>query len=345
MVSNRLRKRSNKCWSGYAIPLRRSNRSEGWRSWWIPPLTEKPTHLFQHQQMQQGSVKDGAALRFVIYVYHRKWKICERFRLLRLKTAKEMSWLKSEAVTNVQMVQLTARLKKPFRLRLKQYNARKDSLVQSYEIHISWYSYEWRWFIEGGKTIIVPYVYDKTKPLPLMVPSSQLQRHWRQWTRSQENVNKRSRPVTYTTTAKTIKSSEISWEKHQKVLRNEQQRMSWQKLLQMQRAELRVGSITVPYVYRRMCVRPMVLLYQPIRMKKGNELSCWKEIITNQPEWNLLVRQHLKTFKGSARTLWLWGALLRLRPINWLRHLIMKRCSWWWNREVHIMQNVGTWFR
>ena len=141
--------------------------------------------------------------------------------------------------------------------------------------------------VEGGKTIIVPYVYDKTETVTVngSVIATYKDTEGNELA-PQENV-KTNVPdgEAYTTTAKTIKSSEVV-EKTPEGL-TKRTTTSYELTETPANAEGHVvgGSVTtVPYVYRKnVAVQTYGSVIATYKDEEGNELSSTEKVITNQP--------------------------------------------------------------
>ena len=141
--------------------------------------------------------------------------------------------------------------------------------------------------VEGGKTITVPYVYDKTETVTVngSVIATYKDTEGNELA-PQENV-KTNVPdgEAYTTTAKTIKSSEVV-EKTPEGL-TKRTTTSYELTDTPANAEGRVvgGSVTtVPYVYRKnVTVQTYGSVIATYKDEEGNELSSTEKVITNQP--------------------------------------------------------------
>ena len=141
--------------------------------------------------------------------------------------------------------------------------------------------------VEGGKTITVPYVYDKTETVTVngSVIATYKDTEGNELA-PQENV-KTNVPdgEAYTTTAKTIKSSEVV-EKTPEGL-TKRTTTSYELTETPANAEGHVvgGSVTtVPYVYRKnVTVQTYGSVIATYKDEEGNELSSTEKVITNQP--------------------------------------------------------------
>ena len=141
--------------------------------------------------------------------------------------------------------------------------------------------------VEGGKTITVPYVYDKTETVTVngSVITTYKDTEGNELA-PQENV-KTNVPdgEAYTTTAKTIKSSEVV-EKTPEGL-TKRTTTSYELTETPANAEGHVvgGSVTtVPYVYRKnVAVQTYGSVIATYKDEEGNELSSTEKVITNQP--------------------------------------------------------------
>ena len=141
--------------------------------------------------------------------------------------------------------------------------------------------------VEGGKTITVPYVYDKTETVAVngSVIATYKDTEGNELA-PQENV-KTNVPdgEAYTTTAKTIKSSEVV-EKTPEGL-TKRTTTSYELTETPANAEGHVvgGSVTtVPYVYRKnVAVQTYGSVIATYKDEEGNELSSTEKVITNQP--------------------------------------------------------------
>ena len=141
--------------------------------------------------------------------------------------------------------------------------------------------------VEGGKTITVPYVYDKTETVTVngSVIATYKDTEGNELA-PQENV-KTNVPdgEAYTTTAKTIKSSEVV-EKTPEGL-TKRTTTSYELTDTPANAEGHIvgGSVTtVPYVYRKnVAVQTYGSVIATYKDEEGNELSSTEKVITNQP--------------------------------------------------------------
>ena len=141
--------------------------------------------------------------------------------------------------------------------------------------------------VEGGKTILVPYVYDKTETVTVngSVIATYKDTEGNELA-PQENV-KTNVPdgEAYTTTAKTIKSSEVV-EKTPEGL-TKRTTTSYELTDTPANAEGHIvgGSVTtVPYVYRKnVAVQTYGSVIATYKDEEGNELSSTEKVITNQP--------------------------------------------------------------
>ena len=141
--------------------------------------------------------------------------------------------------------------------------------------------------VEGGKTITVPYVYDKTETVTVngSVIATYKDTEGNELV-PQENV-KTNVPdgEAYTTTAKTIKSSEVV-EKTPEGL-TKRTTTSYELTDTPANAEGHIvgGSVTtVPYVYRKnVAVQTYGSVIATYKDEEGNELSSTEKVITNQP--------------------------------------------------------------
>ena len=141
--------------------------------------------------------------------------------------------------------------------------------------------------VEGGKTITVPYVYDKTEIVTVngSVIATYKDTEGNELA-PQENV-KTNVPdgEAYTTTPKTIKSSEVV-EKTPEGL-TKRTTTSYELTDTPANAEGHVvgGSVTtVPYVYRKnVTVQTYGSVIATYKDEEGNELSSTEKVITNQP--------------------------------------------------------------
>ena len=141
--------------------------------------------------------------------------------------------------------------------------------------------------VEGGKTITVPYVYDKTETVTVngSVIATYKDTEGNELA-PQENV-KTNVPdgEAYTTTAKTIKSSEVV-EKTPEGL-TKRTTTSYELTDTPANAEGHIvgGSVTtVPYVYRKnVAVQTYGSIIATYKDEEGNELSSTEKVITNQP--------------------------------------------------------------
>lgn len=141
--------------------------------------------------------------------------------------------------------------------------------------------------VEGGTTIIVPYVYDKTETVTVngSVIATYKDTEGNELA-PQENV-KTDVPdgETYTTTAKTIKSSEVV-EKTPEGL-TKRTTTSYELTETPANADGNVvgnQTITVPYVYRKnVTVQTYGSVIATYKDEEGNELSSTEKVITNQP--------------------------------------------------------------
>ena len=141
--------------------------------------------------------------------------------------------------------------------------------------------------VEGGTTIIVPYVYDKTETVTVngSVIATYKDTEGNELA-PQENV-KTDVPdgEAYTTTAKTIKSSEVV-EKTPEGL-TKRTTTSYELTETPANADGNVvgnQTITVPYVYRKnVTVQTYGSVIATYKDEEGNELSSTEKVITNQP--------------------------------------------------------------
>ena len=141
--------------------------------------------------------------------------------------------------------------------------------------------------VEGGTTIIVPYVYDKTETVTVngSVIATYKDTEGNELA-PQENV-KTDVPdgEAYTTTAKTIKSSEVV-EKTPEGL-TKRTTTSYELTETPANADGNVVGnqmITVPYVYRKnVTVQTYGSVIATYKDEEGNELSSTEKVITNQP--------------------------------------------------------------
>ena len=141
--------------------------------------------------------------------------------------------------------------------------------------------------VEGGTTIIVPYVYDKTETVTVngSVIATYKNTEGNELA-PQENV-KTDVPdgEAYTTTAKTIKSSEVV-EKTPEGL-TKRTTTSYELTETPANADGNVvgnQTITVPYVYRKnVTVQTYGSVIATYKDEEGNELSSTEKVITNQP--------------------------------------------------------------
>ena len=141
--------------------------------------------------------------------------------------------------------------------------------------------------VEGGTTIIVPYVYDKTETVTVngSVIATYKDTEGNELA-PQENV-KTDVPdgEAYTTTAKTIKSSEVV-EKTPEGL-TKRTTTSYELTETPANADGNVvgnQTITVPYVYRKnVTVQTYGSVIATYKDEEGSELSSTEKVITNQP--------------------------------------------------------------
>ena len=141
--------------------------------------------------------------------------------------------------------------------------------------------------VEGGKTIIVPYVYDKTETVTVngSVIATYKDTEGNELA-PQENV-KTNVPdgEAYTTTAKTISSSEVVEKTPEGLTKRTTTTYELTETPANAEGHIVGGSITtVPYVYRK---NVMVQTYGSViatyKDEEGNELSSTEKVITNQP--------------------------------------------------------------
>jgi len=141
--------------------------------------------------------------------------------------------------------------------------------------------------VEGGKTIIVPYVYDKTETVT--VNSSVIATYKDTEGNElapQENV-KTNVPdgEAYTTTAKTIKSSEVVEKTPEGLTKRTTTTYELTETPANAEGHVVGGSVTtVPYVYRKnVAVQTYGSVIATYKDEEGNELSSTEKVITNQP--------------------------------------------------------------
>ena len=159
--------------------------------------------------------------------------------------------------------------------------------------------------VESGKTIIVPYVYDKTETVTVngSVIATYKDTEGNELA-PQENV-KTNVPdgEAYTTAPKTIKSSEVV-EKTPEGL-TKRTTTSYELTETPANAEGNVvgGSVTtVPYVYRKnVTVQTYGSVIATYKDEEGNELSSTEKVITNQPGGTYYAAAS-KDIQGSAQS-------------------------------------------
>ena len=159
--------------------------------------------------------------------------------------------------------------------------------------------------VEGGKTIIVPYVYDKTETVTVngSVIATYKDTEGNELA-PQENV-KTDAPdgEAYTTVAKTIPSSEVV-EKTPEGL-TKRTTTSYELTETPANADGNVvgnQTITVPYVYRKnVTVQTYGSVIATYKDEEGNELSSTEKVITNQPGGTYYVAAS-KDIQGSAQS-------------------------------------------
>lgn len=157
--------------------------------------------------------------------------------------------------------------------------------------------------VEGGTTIIVPYVYDKTETVTVngSVIATYKDTEGNELA-PQENV-KTDVPdgEAYTTTAKTIKSSEVV-EKTPEGL-TKRTTTSYELTETPENANGNVvgnQTIAVPYVYRKnVTVQTYGSVIATYKDEEGNELSSTEKVITNQPGGTYYAAAS-KDIQGSA---------------------------------------------
>ena len=159
--------------------------------------------------------------------------------------------------------------------------------------------------VEGGKTITVPYVYDKAETVTVngSVIATYKDTEGNELA-PQENVKTNvSDGEAYTTTAKTIKSSEVV-EKTPEGL-TKRTTTSYELTETPANAEGTVvgGSVTtVPYVYRKnVTVQTYGSVIATYKDEEGNELSSTEKVITNQPGGTYYAAAP-KDIQGSAQS-------------------------------------------
>ena len=141
--------------------------------------------------------------------------------------------------------------------------------------------------VEGGKTIIVPYVYDKTETVTVngSVIATYKDTEGNELA-PQENV-KTNVPdgEAYTTTAKTIKSSEVVEKTPEGLTKRTTTTYELTETPANAEGHVVGGSVTtVPYVYRKnVAVQTYGSVIATYKDEEGNELSSTEKVITNQP--------------------------------------------------------------
>ena len=141
--------------------------------------------------------------------------------------------------------------------------------------------------VEGGKTITVPYVYDKTETVTVngSVIATYKDTEGNELT-PQENV-KTNVPdgEAYTTTAKTIKSSEVVEKTPEGLTKRTTTTYELTETPANAEGHVVGGSVTtVPYVYRKnVTVQTYGSVIATYKDEEGNELSSTEKVITNQP--------------------------------------------------------------
>ena len=159
--------------------------------------------------------------------------------------------------------------------------------------------------VEGGKTILVPYVYDKTETVTVngSVIATYKDTEGNELA-PQENV-KTDAPdgEAYTTVAKTIPSSEVV-EKTPEGL-TKRTTTSYELTETPANATSNVvgnQTITVPYVYRKnVTVQTYGSVIATYKDEEGNELSSTEKVITNQPGGTYYAAAP-KDIQGSAQS-------------------------------------------
>ena len=141
--------------------------------------------------------------------------------------------------------------------------------------------------VEGGKTITVPYVYDKTETVAVngSVIATYKDTEGNELA-PQENV-KTNVPdgEAYTTTAKTIKSSEVVEKTPEGLTKRTTTSYELTETPANTEGHVVGGSVTtVPYVYRKnVAVQTYGSVIATYKDEEGNELSSTEKVITNQP--------------------------------------------------------------
>ena len=141
--------------------------------------------------------------------------------------------------------------------------------------------------VEGGKTITVPYVYDKTETVTVngSVIATYKDTEGNELA-PQENV-KTNVPdgEAYTTTAKTIKSSEVVEKTPEGLTKRTTTTYELTETPANAEGHVVGGSVTtVPYVYRKnVAVQTYGSVIATYKDEEGNELSSTEKVITNQP--------------------------------------------------------------
>ena len=141
--------------------------------------------------------------------------------------------------------------------------------------------------VEGGKTITVPYVYDKTETVTVngSVIATYKDTEGNELT-PQENV-KTNVPdgEAYTTTANTIKSSEVVEKTPEGLTKRTTTTYELTETPANAEGHVVGGSVTtVPYVYRKnVTVQTYGSVIATYKDEEGNELSSTEKVITNQP--------------------------------------------------------------
>ena len=141
--------------------------------------------------------------------------------------------------------------------------------------------------VEGGKTITVPYVYDKTETVTVngSVIATYKDTEGNELA-PQENV-KTNVPdgEAYTTTAKTIKSSEVVEKTPEGLTKRTTTSYGLTDTPANAEGHIVGGSVTtVPYVYRKnVAVQTYGSVIATYKDEEGNELSSTEKVITNQP--------------------------------------------------------------
>ena len=141
--------------------------------------------------------------------------------------------------------------------------------------------------VEGGKTITVPYVYDKTETVTVngSVIATYKDTEGNELA-PQENVKTNvSDGEAYTTTAKTIPSSEVVEKTPEGLTKRTTTSYELTETPANATGTVTGGSVTtVPYVYRKnVTVQTNGSVIATYKDEDGNELSSTEKVITNQP--------------------------------------------------------------